>query len=101
AAPPAPAGNATHTDHARPARFREPPQLRPLAPTAALPATPPPAPGRAQPLRRADSCATLTGRPSRSTGPPNTTVTACSEPRSRPALPPSSSSTMGTLKPAL
>jgi hypothetical protein len=53
------------------------------------------------PLGLSLTLATFTGRPSRSTGWPNTTVTVCPELRSRLPPPPSSSSTTGTLKPAL
>ena len=45
--------------------------------------------------------ATFTGLPSRSTGPPNTTVTVCPVPRPRLPPPPSSTGTNGTLNPAL
>jgi hypothetical protein len=53
------------------------------------------------PLRSLLGWATFTGRPVRSTGPPNTTVTFCPDPRSRPRPPPSSKPATGTVNPAL
>src|SRR5690349_14928405 len=58
-------------------------------------------PDNGYPFRTSEAEAIFTGFPSRSTGPPNTTVTFCSDPRSRAPPPPSCRFTTGTANPAL